>query len=150
MQILIKCGEPTSFDSLKEFFDKVEGQSVLFLDDPSMSLLNSPQLSDAATAIRHQNVSIFLTVHRLFGSSLSFRRTISSFSVFYLMLSPRLAKEISVLDSQNCLNGSLKAIFAYLLQKNEKFLILDLTHACPEIARFRIPKDNYWRVFVTD
>ena len=119
--------------------DSLEKSQCLFIiDDPSIEYLKKPVLSDYITHCRHKNISIFLILHKIFGPDNTFRRMISNFSVFFFTVSRRSIKDISLIDSQNCLNGKLKSIYLYLLeQESYKFLIVDLLPSSPEKYRFR-------------
>ena len=149
LRVILRIGEPKDFVQLDQYWDKT-GQNILFLDDVSYSTLQSPQLSDAATAIRHKGVSIFMTLHRIFGPSQAFRRTLCNFSIFLLMGTRRMSRDVVILDSQNGLDGVLKTVFNYILSKGYKYLMLDLSTNCPELARYRIVEPNSLRLFVTD
>lgn len=138
MNVIIKQGEPKEFESLSHIWS-ASAQSILLIDDPSLSLLQSKYLSDAVTCLRHKNVSVFMTIHRLFGNNSVFRRTLCNFQILLLMSTRRLVKDAAIVDSQQGLDGSLKAVFSYVLSSGKfRYLLVDTTPACPESCRFRV------------
>lgn len=58
-------------------------------------------------------------------------------------------RDVANVDSQNCLEGELKAAFKYCIERTKhRFLLLDLSAGCPDKLRIRtVDEDDIIHVF---
>ena len=85
---------------LENMVDPNGGQTLIIIDDNSISAASSKDVAQAFTIARHKNCSIVLLLHFIFGPWPSSRIISANTAYFFLLKSPRMAQQIATLGSQ--------------------------------------------------
>ena len=113
------------------------GQTLIIIDDSSISAASSPQVAQVFTMARHKNCSIILLLHFIFGPWPSARIISANTAYFVLMKSPRLTKQVAMLGSQLGRQKTLVSAYEREMKNQYGYVLLDLCTATPEYLRVR-------------
>ena len=137
----IKCdfvqGEIITEADLDVMADPNGGQTLLIVDDNSISAASSKEMAHVFTIARHKNCSIVLLLHFIFGPWPSSRIISANTAYFFLLKSPRMAKQVATLGSQLGKQRVLVAAYDREAKKRYGYVLVDLCTATPEYQRVR-------------
>lgn len=125
-------------DDLKKLYEENRGeQTIVAIDDATMSSIKSPKLANLFTIARHYQCSMVLFWHTLFGGTNPSRVISQNTSYFFLLSSPRLKFQVGTLGGQL---GSRKIVeWAYreVTKQRYGYILIDTTVRCPDFLRIR-------------
>ena len=113
------------------------GQTLIIIDDNSISAASSKEMAHVFTIARHKNCSIVLLLHFIFGPWPSSRIISTNTAYFLLLKSPRMAKQIATLGSQVGKQRALVSAYEREARKRYGYVLVDLCTATPEHMRIR-------------
>ncbi len=122
---------------LENMMDPNGGQTLIIIDDNSISAASSKEVAQVFTIARHKNCSIVLLLHFIFGPWPSCRIISANTSYFFLLKSPRMKHQISTLGSQ--LGKQEELVSAYEQASGQPYghVLVDLCTNTPEHLRIR-------------
>lgn len=135
---------------LEAMADVNGGQTLIIIDDNSVSAASSKEMAQVFTVARHKNCSIVLLLHFIFGPWPSSRIISANTAYFFLLKSPRLANQVSILGSQL---GKQQALMSKYLRESKKaygFVLVDLCTKTPDHHRLRTDIFHQEHTTVTD
>lgn len=137
----IKCdfikGEVVTEADLDALADPEGGQTLIIVDDNSISAASSKEMAHIFTVARHKNCSIVLLLHFIFGPWPSSRIISANTAYFFLLKSPRMAQQIATLGSQVGKQRSLVSAYEREARKTYGYVLVDLCTQTPEHLRIR-------------
>ncbi len=136
MTLFIKGSIITEAD-LEAMADPNGGQTLIIIDDNSISAASSKDMAQVFTIARHKNCSIVLLLHFIFGPWPSSRIISANTAYFFLLKSPRMAKQVATLGSQLGKQRILVAAYERESRKRYGHVLVDLCTATPEHLRIR-------------
>ena len=113
------------------------GQTLIIIDDNSISAASSKDVAQAFTIARHKNCSIVLLLHFIFGPWPSSRIISANTAYFFLLKSPRMAQQIATLGSQLGKQKELVSVYTQESQKPYGYVLVDLCTNTPDHMRIR-------------
>lgn len=120
---------------LDAFADPNGGQTLLIIDDNSIAAASSKEVAQVFTMARHKNCSIVLLLHFIFGHWPSSRIISANTAYFFLLKSPRMAKQVSTLGSQINKQRLLVSAYEREMRKPYGYVLVDLCTNTPEHLR---------------
>ncbi len=137
----IKCefikGEVVTEGDLEALADPNGGQTLIIIDDNSISSASSKEMAHVFTIARHKNCSIVLLLHFIFGPWPSSRIISINTGYFFLLKSPRMAKQVATLGSQVGKQRALVSAYEREARKPYGYVLVDLCTSTPEHMRIR-------------
>jgi len=117
-------GIPTSFENVLK---PIEGGWVVIADDLQKQTCSADAYLQLLISGRHMNIACTFTVwHTLFPSCKNSRILSQNFHSYFLLRSPRLAHQVSVLGGQLGMGrNALKHIYAHATLKPYSYLLVD-------------------------
>ena len=122
---------------LEGFSDPNGGQTIIIIDDNSIAAASSKEIAHVFTMARHKNCIIVLLLHFIFGPWPSNRIISNNTAYFFLMKSPRMAKQVSTLGSQIGKQGLLVSAYEREMRKPYGYVLVDLCTNTPDHQRIR-------------
>jgi len=113
------------------------GQTLIIIDDNSISAASSKEMAHIFTMARHKNCSIILLLHFIFGPWPSGRIISANTAYFFLLKSPRMTGQVSTLGSQLARKKALVAAYERETNKRYGYVLVDLCTNTPEHKRIR-------------
>ena len=137
----IKCefikGEVVTEGDLEAMADPDGGQTLIIIDDNSISSASSKEMAHVFTIARHKNCSIVLLLHFIFGPWPSSRIISANTAYFFLLKSPRMAKQVATLGSQVGKQRALVSAYEREARKRYGYVLVDLCTSTPDHMRIR-------------
>ena len=122
---------------LESMADPNGGQTLIIVDDNSISAASSKEVAQVFTIARHKNCSIVLLLHFIFGPWPSSRIISANTAYFFLLKSPRMAQQIATLGSQLGKQKELVSVYTQESQKPYGYVLVDLCTNTPDHMRIR-------------
>ncbi len=122
---------------LENMVDPNGGQTLIIIDDNSISAASSKDVAQVFTIARHKNCSIVLLLHFIFGPWPSSRIISANTAYFFLLKSPRMAQQIATLGSQLGKQKELVSVYTQESQKPYGYVLVDLCTNTPDHMRIR-------------
>ncbi len=122
---------------LENMSDPNGGQTLIIIDDNSISAASSKEVAQVFTIARHKNCSIVLLLHFIFGPWPSCRIISANTSYFFLLKSPRMKHQISTLGSQLGKQEELVSVYDKASVQPYGHVLVDLCTNTPEHLRIR-------------
>ncbi len=142
----IKCdfvkGDIVTEADLEAMADPNGGQTLIIIDDNSISVASSKEMAHVFTMARHKNCSIVLLLHFIFGPWPSSRIISTNTAYFFLLKSPRMAQQIATLGSQLGKQRALVSAYDREAKKRYGYVLVDLCTTTPEHFRIRTEITN--------
>jgi len=113
------------------------GQTLIIIDDNSIAVASSKEMAHVFTMARHKNCSIVLLLHFIFGPWPTSRIISGNTAYFFLLKSPRMAKQVSTLGSQISKQRQLVSAYEREMRKPYGYVLVDLCTKTPEHQRIR-------------
>lgn len=123
-----------------ESLEKIDGQTIVVIDDFTEETSSSKAIARIATNARHLDVSLWLVWHSLYMNTTTSRTITQNMCHIFCLPSPRLASQLRTFGSQLGLRDAVvKAYKACLEEENrdDRYLLIDLTPNKPSILRLR-------------
>jgi hypothetical protein len=146
IETLFYKGIPSNFslDSIA----KLDGQTILFIDDLSEETSSSSTIAKIATNGRHKNLSLWCVWHQLFSKHATSRTITQNVRYFFFLPSLRLESQLRTFGSQLCLKSQLVAAFKQCIECSNtcsdkfRYLLLDVGPNVSSILRLRTNVHN--------
>jgi hypothetical protein len=124
-------------DDLDEISDPDGGQTIIIVDDNSISAASSKEMAQIFTMARHKNCSIILLLHFIFGPWPSARLISANTAYFFLMNSPRLFPQVATLGTQLGIRKALVSAYQNETKKKFGYVLVDVCANTPHQLRIR-------------
>ncbi len=122
---------------LENMSDPNGGQTLIIIDDNSISAASSKEVAQVFTMARHKNCSIVLLLHFIFGPWPNSRIISANTSYFFLLKSPRMAQQVNTLGSQLGKQNELVSAYARASRRPYGYVLVDLCTNTPDHLRIR-------------
>ncbi len=113
------------------------GQTLIIIDDNSISAASSKEVAQVFTMARHKNCSIVLLLHFIFGPWPNSRIISANTSYFFLLKSPRMTQQVNTLGSQLGKRDELVSAYAQASRRPYGYVLVDLCTNTPDHLRIR-------------
>lgn len=120
--------------------EKLDGQTILLIDDFSEETSSSKEIAHIATNGRHKNLSLWLVWHSLFCKHPESRRICQNIRWFFFLPSLRLESQLRSFGSQLGMKSRLLDAYAKCqedLDEDHRYLLVDSGPRTPDILRLR-------------
>ncbi len=110
---------------------------MVCVDDSSMATSKSSTLAHLFTVSRHYRISIVLFWHLLFPNTPQSRIIHQNTSYFFLLSSPRMARQIGIFGSQLNMRKALVDAYEDATKQLYGYILVDLTVNNPKFMQIR-------------
>ena len=123
-----------------ESIEKIEGQTILLIDDFSEETSSSQEIARIATNGRHKNISLWLVWHSLFSRHAASRIICQNIRWFFFLPSLRLESQLRTFGSQLGMKNRLLWAYGKCQEdqsEDHRYLAVDVGPTTPDILRLR-------------
>lgn len=113
-------------DDLKNLASPNGEQTIVAIDDATMTTTTSKELAHVATVARHMNVSLVLFWHLIFANSPPARTIAQNVGYYFLLNSPKMQQQVAILGGQIGLRRVLQTAYDMEMQKPYSYIMVDL------------------------
>ncbi len=127
-------------DICLDSIDKLEGQTILLIDDFSEETSSSQEIARIATNGRHLNLSLWLVWHSLFSKHAASRIICQNVRWFFFLPSLRLESQLRTFGSQVGMKSALLWAFSKCQEnmgQDHRYLVVDVGPTTPALLRIR-------------
>lgn len=127
------------------------GQTIIAIDDSTLTTTKSTKLAHLFTVARHKNCSIVLMWHLIFASTPSSRIISQNTQYYFILNSPRIQQQVAILGTQLNCRKLLEAAYEKTMQEDYGYILIDLNPKTPQFLRIRariLPTDDVQHVFI--
>ena len=114
-----------------------DGQTMICVDDNTISATKSMNMAHLFTVSRHFNCSMVLFMHTVFGGSEAYRLISLNTAYYFLMSSPRMRGQVATLGSQMGMRKELVHAYDNKVQSAFSHLLVDLSVKTEKCDRIR-------------
>ena len=135
VEMILKQGSKVKLDE----FEKLDGQTLLIVDDATEETSSSSDVAKMYTNGRHKNLSVWVVWHTLYAKHAASRLIMQNTSYIFLLPSVRLMSQVFTLDSQLRMQGAIVSAFkcASAMDTDHKYLLLDVGPSAHPDLRIR-------------
>ena len=137
IQIEFIKGSKITEKDLDAMADPQGGQTLIIIDDSSVSTAASNEMAHLFTMARHKNCSMVLLLHFIFGPWPSSRIISANTGYYFMLSSPRMKHQVATLGSQIGLRKTLLETYDRETSKPYRYVLVDLCVGTPEEMRIR-------------
>ena len=130
-------GDKISLDEIKQISKSNEGQTIIAIDDATLSTTKNEEIAQIFTVCRHFNISLTLFWHVLFPSTPEARIISQNTAYYFLLGAPRIGHQVATLGSQIQLRNVLVSAFQQATEVRYGYLLVDLRVGIPNLLRIR-------------
>lgn len=102
------------------------GQTLICVDDNTISVTKSMNMAHLFTVARHFNCSMVLFLHTVFGGNEAYRIISQNTAYYFLMSSPRMRGQVATLGGQMGMRKELVHAYDNKVQAAFSYLLVDL------------------------
>ncbi len=123
-------------DDLKAMADPNGGQTIIVIDDNSTTVSENKDVVDAFTKARHNNCSIVLLLHFIFGSQ-NLAKIRGNTGYYFLLKSCENAQQVALLGAKMGMKSALVQAYEKEARKPYGYLLIDRRTVTPYQHRIR-------------